>query len=185
VSRIGKKPIKFSNDVDVKIDGSRVIVKGPKGELETIVDSAITINVNEENNEKSIQLSFGENTKDNRRKIGLYRSLISNNVDGVVSGYTKVINLVGIGYRASLSGKKLELSLGYSHNVSVDPVDGVDFQVPSQNKIIISGIDKEKVGQQTVKISTLRKYDPYKGKGLLIEGKLYTKKQGKSVGKKG
>jgi len=180
VSRIGNKPIKIPDGIVVEIDGNFIKIKGSKGELSLEVDS--TIELNYDNNTITLK-NKNEKLKKAKAFHGLYRALINNMVIGVKEGYTKQLELHGIGYRAQLQGKSLLLSLGYSHQITVDPVAGIEYKVEGQNKILISGIDKQLVGQATSNIKKLRKTEPYKGKGIREATDIIILKQGKSVKK--
>lgn len=180
MSRLGKKPIKIIDKVKVIVQNSAVEVEGPKGKLSLVYDSQVTI----AEEEGHVVLSIGENAdKKLRAKHGLYRVLISNMIEGVTKGYSKDLELVGVGYRTTLKGKSLELSLGFSHPVVVDPPEGIEFKVEGNTKIAIIGIDKQRVGEIAANIRKIRKPDPYKGKGVRYVGEYIRKKQGKTVKK--
>ena len=176
MSRIGRMPIEVPAGVTVSIDGQHVSVKGPKGEL------ALTVS-------EPIQVALEDNqivvTRPNEERLskslhGLTRTLINNNVVGVTQGYEKKLEVVGTGYRVAAAGQSLELSLGFSHSVKVDPPEGITFQVEGNNKIIVSGIDKQAVGETAANIRKLRKPEPYKGKGVRYEGEHVRRKAGKA-----
>ncbi|WP_315118762.1 50S ribosomal protein L6 [uncultured Clostridium sp.] len=180
MSRIGRLPIAISNGVTVTVTPENVVtVKGPKGQLTKAMHPAITIAI--ENN--SIVVTRSNDEKQNRALHGLTRSLINNMVVGVTEGYKKTLELVGVGYRAQLQGKKLVLNLGFSHPVEINAVEGIDFQLEGANKIIVSGIDKELVGDVAADIRTWRKPEPYKGKGIKYDNEVVRRKEGKT-GKK-
>lgn len=179
MSRVGKKPIVVPDSVTVEISGNSVVVKGPKGELTTDVDSIITVS----QEEKTLTFTNNGTDKSANAKHGLYRALIQNLITGVVDGYKKELLLVGVGYRAQAKGTSIELSVGFSHPVMIDPLDGVTLKVDGNTKIIIEGIDKQKVGQQAADIRKIRKPNPYKGKGIRYVDEVIIKKAGKSIKK--
>lgn len=184
MSRIGKKPVTIPKGVTVALgNGNVVTVKGPKGELKQTVDSDITITVKED----TVEISRPTDQIRHRAMHGLYRSLINNMVTGVTTGYQKKLELVGVGFKASNQGNLLDLSLGYSHNII--------FEVPKELKVATSqekgqnpmisfeSIDKQLIGQVCAKIRSLRKPEPYKGKGVKFEGEVLRRKAGKAAGK--
>ena len=162
MSRIGRMPIAVPAGVDVKIDGNIVTVKGPKGTLTRTVNENITVALDN----GVITVSRPNDQKENRSLHGLNRTLIANMVKGVSEGFTKELEINGIGYRAAKQGKDLVLKIGYSHNVVVPEIEGISIEVPSPNKIIISGPDKQKVGQFAAEVRGHRPPEPYKGKGI-------------------
>ena len=177
MSRIGKQPITIPSGVDVTLDGNHVTVKGPKGTLEHDVPESISIA--REGDE--LVVSRPDDERENRSLHGLTRSLVANMVQGVSEGFTKELEIVGVGYRAAAAGpSKLDLSLGFSHPVSVDAPDGITFEVPAPTRIIVKGIDKEVVGQVAANIRKIRKPEPYKGKGVRYLGEYVPKKAGKT-----
>lgn len=176
MSRIGKMPIVIPAGVDVKIDGSTVTVKGPKGELTRTVHPNMIVEV--ENNE--IKVSRPNDEKQNRSLHGLTRSLIANMVEGVEKGYSKELEVNGVGYRAAKQGKDLVLNIGFSHNVVMPEIDGITVDVPNPNKIIISGPDKQKVGQFAAEVREKRPPEPYKGKGIKYVDEHIRRKEGKA-----
>lgn len=179
MSRIGKKPIVVPDGVDVKIDGNTVTVKGPKGSLSRDFHSDIAIKL--ENNEVIVERPSDHRT--HRALHGTTRSLVSNMVEGVSKGFSKTLELVGVGYRASKKGSTLVLNVGYSHHIEVTPEEGIEIEVPSQTQIIVRGIDKEKVGAQAANIRAYREPEPYKGKGIKYSDERIRRKEGKT-GKK-
>ncbi|WP_027625092.1 50S ribosomal protein L6 [Clostridium lundense] len=180
MSRIGRLPIAIPNGVTVTVTPDNVVtVKGPKGQLTKNMHPAINIAV--ESN--SVVVTRNNDQKENRALHGLTRALINNMVLGVTEGYKKTLELVGVGYRAQLQGKKLVLNLGFSHPVEINPVEGVDFQLEGANKIHVMGIDKEVVGSVAADIRTWRKPEPYKGKGIKYVDEVIRRKEGKT-GKK-
>ncbi|MBD1372348.1 50S ribosomal protein L6 [Hazenella sp. IB182357] len=176
MSRIGKKPIAVPAGVEVKIEGSNVTVKGPKGTLSREFHSDIAIKL-EENH---VIVERPSDHRAHRSLHGTTASLIANMVEGVTNGYAKTLELVGVGYRAKQKGSGLELSLGYSHPVNIDAVEGITFEVPSTTQIIVRGIDKEIVGQEAAKIRAHREPEPYKGKGIRYSDERVRRKEGKT-----
>lgn len=177
MSRIGKQPIPVPSGVEVKIDGSTVTVKGPKGELTQTFTDILSISLEE----GQILVTRPDDGREARSLHGLTRTLIANMVIGVSDGYSKNLEIVGVGYRATLKGTDLELALGFSHPVVVTPEAGITFDVPAPNKITVSGIDKQRVGQVAAEIRAWRKPEPYKGKGVRYEGEYVRRKLGKAA----
>ena len=177
MSRIGKLPVPVPAGVEVKIDGNTVTVKGPKGELTQTFNENMAISLGEDG---SIVVERPNDARENRAMHGLTRSLINNMVIGVSEGYSKTLELVGVGYRAALKGKDLEMQLGYSHPVLVEAPENITFEVPSQTEIVVSGPSKEQVGQVAANIRKWRKPEPYKGKGIRYEGEVVKHKEGKA-----
>ena len=177
MSRIGKSPIPVPSGVDVTIADRHITVKGPKGTLERDLPGAIT--VRQEGEELLVERPDDE--RENRALHGLVRSLVNNMVVGVHSEFTKELDIIGVGYRAAAQGpSKLELALGFSHPVHVEAPDGITFEVPAPNRVIVRGIDKETVGQVAANIRKIRKPEPYKGKGVRYLGEHVAKKAGKT-----
>jgi large subunit ribosomal protein L6 len=179
MSRIGRSPIAVPSGVDVALgEDNRVTVKGPQGELARSVPSAITVRQEGD----VLVVERPDDQRQNRALHGLTRSLVANMVVGVTEGFSKELEIVGVGYRAVPKGPSgLELSLGFSHPVEVNAPDGVTFEVPSATRIIVKGIDKEKVGQVAADIRKLRKPEPYKGKGIRYAGERVIRKAGKAA----
>ena len=177
MSRIGNKPITIPAGVDVKINGSEVTVKGPKGELKNTFNEAIGIVI--EGSE--ILVSRPTDNKEHRSLHGLTRTLIANMVEGVANGYTKQLEVNGVGYRAQKQGNNLVMNLGYSHQVIMPEIDGITVEVPNNNSIIISGPDKQKVGQFAAEVREKRPPEPYKGKGIKYVGEYIRRKEGKAA----
>ena len=177
MSRIGKKPIAIPAGVDVKINGSEVTVKGPKGELKNTFNADIGIAM--ENNE--VIVTRPSDDKEHRALHGLTRTLIVNMVEGVSNGYKKELEVNGVGYRAQKQGKNLVMNLGYSHQVIMPEVDGITIEVPNNNSIIISGADKQKVGQFAAEVREKRPPEPYKGKGIKYVDEHIRRKEGKAA----
>ena len=178
MSRIGRSPIPLPSGVDVTIGEGHVLVKGPKGQLER--DLPAVIKVRQE--DSTILVERPDDERENRALHGLTRSLVNNMVVGVTAGFTKELEIVGVGYRATAQGpNKIELALGFSHPVHVEAPQGVTFEVPVPTRIIVSGIDKEQVGQVAANIRKIRKPEPYKGKGVRYAGETVLRKAGKAA----
>lgn len=176
MSRIGKKPITVPAGVDVKIDGSTVTVKGPKGTLTNTFNSEIMIK------QEGAEIIVERPSEDKMHKSlhGLTRTLVNNMVEGVTNGYSKSLDIEGVGYRAAKQGKNLVMNLGYSHQVIVPEIEGITIDVPAPNKIVINGIDKQKVGQFAAEVREKRPPEPYKGKGIRYTGERIIRKEGKA-----
>jgi large subunit ribosomal protein L6 len=175
MSRIGRKPIAVPDSVTVELAPGRVAVKGPKGELVQALSAEMT--VEQENGTVTVQRPTDRGP--HRALHGLTRSLIANMVEGVVDGFEKRLEIQGVGYRAQLKGKNLELALGYSHPVSIEAPEGIDFEVPQPTEIIVRGIDKQLVGQVAADIRKRRPPEPYKGKGIRYRDEHVMRKVGK------
>ncbi|MBU6217197.1 MAG: 50S ribosomal protein L6 [Acidobacteria bacterium] len=180
MSRIGKAPITVPGGVDVAIDGSSVTVKGPKGTLSREIPGAITVR----REDAQLLVERPNDERQNRSLHGLTRTLVSNMVVGVTDGFAKELEIIGVGYRAeALNPTTLRLALGFSHPVLMEAPEGVTFEVPTQTRVIVRGIDKEVVGQVAANIRAVRKPEPYKGKGVRYLGEKVLRKAGKT-GKK-
>lgn len=177
MSRIGKMPIVIPNGVEVKVNGSEVTVKGPKGTLTNTFRPEISIAV--EGNE--VLVTRQNDNKINRSLHGLTRTLISNMVTGVSEGFSKTLEVNGVGYRVQKQGNNLVMNLGFSHQVIVTEGDGISIEAPSPNQIVITGIDKQKVGQIAAEIRAKRPPEPYKGKGIRYAGEYVRRKEGKAA----
>jgi large subunit ribosomal protein L6 len=178
MSRIGRQPIEIPNDVDVELgEGSLVTVKGPRGSLSQRLHPEMRV-VREEG---TVRVERPSDEGFHRSLHGLTRSLIANMVEGVTKGYEKRLQIVGVGYRASLKGKALELAVGYSHTVTVPAIDGIEFEVPTPTSIVVRGNDKQQVGEVAANIRKIRKPEPYKGKGIRYENEFVRKKAGKAA----
>ncbi len=178
MSRIGRNPITLPEGVNAVVEGNKITVTGPLGTLSQNFDS---VNVNVENNVITLTRSSEEN--DVKAKHGLYRALIANMVTGVKEGFVKNLQIKGVGYKASKSGNKLVLNLGFSHPIEVVEPEGIKIECPTANDIKISGIDKQKVGQVALNIRDLRPVEPYHGYGVRYENEVVILKQGKAAGK--
>ena len=176
MSRIGRLPIVIPTGVDVKIDGSAVSVKGPKGELALVIASPIEAKIED----GQILVTRPDDERASRSLHGLTRTLISNQIIGVTEGYTKGLEIVGTGFRVAAKGASLEFALGFSHSITVDPPAGISFTVEGNTKITVVGIDKQAVGEVAANIRKLRKPEPYKGKGVRYAGEVVRRKAGKS-----
>jgi large subunit ribosomal protein L6 len=175
MSRIGKKPIPVPQGVTVAVNDNTVKVKGPKGELETTVVNEVEVTVEDG------AINVKPRSKDQRARAmwGMQRTLVSNLVKGVTEGFKEELEMTGVGYRASMKGKDLQLQLGFSHDVLFPVPEGIQVACPEQTKIVITGIDKQKVGQVAAKIREYRKPEPYKGKGIRYAGEFIFRKEGK------
>jgi len=179
MSRIGNKPVVIDDKVELKIENNLIKVKGPKGELSTeIVDERIKFEVIE----NELVFSRSSDSPEVRSLHGLYRSLVANDIQGVLEGYSKTLVLQGVGHRASLKGNNIEILCGFSHPVVFEKVEGITFEVPDQNTIIVSGIDKALVGQVTANIRAIKPPEPYKGKGIRYKDEYVRRKAGKAAG---
>ena len=179
MSRIGNKPVVIDDKVELKIEKNLIKVKGPKGELTTeIVDERIKFEVIE----NELVFSRSSDSPEVRSLHGLYRSLVANDIQGVLEGYSKTLVLQGVGHRASLKGNDIEILCGFSHPVVFEKVEGITFEVPDQNTIIVSGIDKALVGQVTANIRAIKPPEPYKGKGIRYKDEYVRRKAGKAAG---
>lgn len=176
MSRIGKQPIPLPSGVEVNIAGTKLTVKGSKGSLERVFPDEVTF----EQVDGEIVVTRHNDEPNSRALHGLSRALLANMVKGVSDGFVRELRLVGVGYRASLSGKSLELQVGFSHPVKIESPDGVEFEVPEPTRIIVSGIDKEKVGQVAANIRKVRPPEPYKGKGIRYVDEYVRRKAGKA-----
>jgi len=177
MSRIGKKPVELPSGVEISVSGDNfVTVKGPLGQLEQQLPQAMQIQVED----NQVQVIRPSDEKEHRALHGLSRSLLANMVEGVTKGYSRNLELVGVGYRAALQGKDITLTVGYSHPVVINAPQGIEFEVPAPNKITVKGIDKQAVGQIAAEIRAVRKPEPYLGKGIKYEGERIRRKVGKA-----
>jgi large subunit ribosomal protein L6 len=178
MSRIGKLPVAIPAGVTVTVsDDNLVTVKGPKGTLTQQITGDLKVTVEE----GAVVVTRARDDKESRAKHGLYRVLINNMVKGVTEGYSKTLTIIGTGYRAALSGKKLALTMGYSHPVELDPPAGISFEVPNPNSIVVKGIDKAEVGQVAAIVREVRPPEPYLGKGIRYENENVRRKAGKAA----
>jgi large subunit ribosomal protein L6 len=177
MSRIGRLPIPVPSGVDVAIDGQTVSVSGPKGRLAHTVAAPIAV---ERAEDGTLQVTRPDDERESRALHGLSRTLIANMITGVTEGYTKTLEIVGVGYRVQARGSDLEFALGYSHPVPVKAPDGITFTVEAPTRLRVTGIDKQQVGQVAANIRKLRKPDPYKGKGVRYQGEVIKRKVGKT-----
>jgi large subunit ribosomal protein L6 len=175
MSRIGRKPIELPAGVMVAISPGRVQVNGPRGELSQTVPARMTV----EKHENEIVVTRPTERGEDRALHGLTRTLIANMVQGVTGGFEKRLEIQGVGYRAQMRGSAIEFALGYSHSITVDPPDGISFEVPAPTQVVVRGIDKQAVGQVAAEIRRLRPPEPYKGKGIRYQGEVVLRKVGK------
>ncbi len=176
MSRIGRLPIAVPAGVDVSIDGRRVTVKGPRGELSRELHPDMTVR----HEDASLVVTRPTEQKMHKQLHGLTRTLVNNMVVGVTTGYRKGLEITGVGYRAALAGKKLQLNLGYSHQVEIDPPAGITFELDNPTHLAVVGIDKELVGEIAARVRAARKPEPYKGKGVRYAGERIRRKAGKA-----
>lgn len=178
MSRIGKQPIVLPDGVEVVIEGQRVVVRGPKGQLERELPTEVRVELQD----RTVVVSRVDDSRRARAMHGLSRTLVANMVEGVSRGYEKTLEIVGTGYRAQAKGsEELELALGFSHPVVVRAPAGIAFTTPTQQRVVVSGIDKELVGQVAANIRRIRKPEPYKGKGVRYAGERVLRKAGKAA----
>ena len=175
MSRIGKKPVAIPSGVTANIEGKQLSVKGPKGTLTMGLSDLIDYKVEGD----AIQVQPANDTKQARSYWGMQRTLVSNLVEGVTEGFSKTLEISGVGYRAQAQGKTLKLQLGYSHDVDLAVPEGIEVKTPDQTTVIVSGIDKQAVGQFAAEIRRWRKPEPYKGKGIKYQGEYIFRKEGK------
>ena len=175
MSRIGRKPIEIPDGVEIDVKPGAVTVKGPKGELEQSVNRDMTVAVDD----STLTVSRPTDRGDHRALHGLTRSLIANMVEGVTDGFERRLQIQGVGYRANLQGRNLEMALGYSHPVSIEAPEGIEFEVPQPTEVVVRGIDKQLVGETAARIRKSRPPEPYKGKGVRYQGEHVARKVGK------
>jgi large subunit ribosomal protein L6 len=175
MSRIGKQPVEIPAGVTVKLDGAALEVKGPKGLLAMTLLDEVSVDVGE----GEITVHPRSKAKSARAAWGMQRTLVANLVEGVTQGFSKKLEINGVGYRAQMKGKSLNLQLGFSHDIDYPAPEGIDIKTPDQTTIEISGIDKQKVGQVAAEIRSFRPPEPYKGKGVKYEGEYIFRKEGK------
>ncbi len=175
MSRIGKKPVMVPEGVTATLDGQKIVAKGPRGELSFVVNDEVLVKL--ENGE--VKVDPKGNSKDARSQWGMSRTMISNILTGVKDGFEKKLEINGVGYRAAMQGNKLQLSLGFSHEVLYDVPEGIDVKVPKPTEIVVSGHDKQRVGQVAAEIRNYRPPEPYKGKGVKYADEYIFRKEGK------
>lgn len=179
MSRIGKKPVEIPKGVNITLNGKELTVKGSKGQLKMDVHPAIKVEVTD----NEVTVTRPNDLKENRALHGLTRSLIYNMVEGVANGYSKTLDIVGVGYRAEMKGNNVLINIGYSHPVYFMPPDGITVQTTTPTQLVITGIDKQLVGLVAAKIRSIRKPEPYKGKGIKYNNEVIVRKAGKTAGK--
>lgn len=179
MSRIGRQPVTVPAGVEVKIDGSRLWLKGPKGQLERILHRDMTLKYDG----GQLLVERPSDNKQHKSLHGLTRTLVNNMVVGVTEGFQKNLELVGVGYRASMQGNKLVMAMGYSHQVEIEPEEGLVIETPTPTRISVQGISKERVGALAAVIRAVREPEPYKGKGVRYEGEIVRRKAGKAGAK--
>ena len=177
MSRIGRLPITVPSSVDVTIDGRHVTVSGPRGSLSRSLHPDMTVSREEGG---TLLVTRPTEQKTHKQLHGLTRTLVNNMVVGVTDGYRKGLEITGVGYRATLTGRKLTLNLGYSHSIEIEPPEGISFEVETPTRLAVVGIDKELVGQMAAKVRATRKPEPYKGKGVRYAGEYIRRKAGKA-----
>jgi len=180
MSRIGKLPVPVPDGVEVTLDGRTVSVKGPKGVLVREMPEGVSLSTNDDG---EIVVTPDGGSRTERSRWGLVRSLVANMVVGVTDGYSKALELVGVGYRAAAKGSDVELQVGFSHPVLIPAPEGIAFDIPQPTRIVVSGIDKVLVGQVAANIRKVRPPEPYKGKGIKYEGEIVRRKAGKAAGR--
>lgn len=176
MSRVGMNPVSLPSGVEVEIEGSRVVVKGSKGELTRSFNERIGFDVDN----GTVTVTRPDDTRESRALHGLSRALLNNMVLGVSEGFKKELEIQGVGYRAALKGSDLELQVGFSHSVLVEAPEGITFEVPEPTRVVISGVDKEMVGQVAANVRGVRPPEPYKGKGIRYVGEYVRRKAGKA-----
>ena len=176
MSRVGKMPIEIPSGVEFSVSGQKITVKGPKGTLERELHERVSVSVED----GVAAVGRVDDTRESRALHGLSRALVANMVTGVSDGFRRELDIVGVGYRAALKGSDLEMQLGFSHPVAFAAPEGITFEVPEQTKIVVSGIDKEQVGQVAANIRKIRPPEPYKGKGIRYTGEYVRRKAGKA-----
>ncbi|MGH8914395.1 MAG: 50S ribosomal protein L6 [Acidimicrobiia bacterium] len=176
MSRIGKMPVTVPSGVDVRVEGAQVTVKGSRGQLSREFTDRVKFQIEDD----VVTVAREDDTRESRALHGLSRALLANMVEGVSEGFSKTLEIQGVGYRASLKGANIELLVGFSHPVDVAAPDGITFEVPEPTRIVVSGIDKEQVGQVAAEIRRVRPPEPYKGKGIRYAGEHVRRKAGKA-----
>jgi large subunit ribosomal protein L6 len=180
MSRIGKLPVPVPDGVEIDIDGLTVTVRGPRGELTRVMPEGVSLSRDDDG---SVVVTPDGSSRTELSRWGLVRTLVSNLVTGVNTGYSKSLELVGVGYRAAPKGSDVELQVGYSHPVLIEAPEGISFEVPQPTRLVVNGIDKVLVGQIAANIRKVRPPEPYKGKGIKYEGETVRRKAGKAAGR--
>lgn len=175
MSRIGKKPIALPDGVTASVDGNTIVAKGPKGELSYVANDEVLLSMDD----GAITVEPRDSSKDSRAKWGMSRTMIENIINGVTTGFERKLEINGVGYRAAMQGKNLQLALGYSHDVIYELPEGVSAATPKPTEIVLSGIDKQKLGQTAAEIRKFRPPEPYKGKGIKYAEETIVRKEGK------
>jgi large subunit ribosomal protein L6 len=175
MSRIGKKPVSLPSGVTAQVNGQEVKVKGPKGELKHVLADAMVAKLDKD----GIEVAMREDTKEARAMWGMSRTMVANLIAGVTEGFTKRLEITGVGYRAAVQGQNLNLQLGYSHDIAFAIPQGIQVACPKPTEIVVTGIDKQKVGQVAAEIRRFRPPEPYKGKGIRYAGEFILRKEGK------
>ncbi|MCU0550836.1 MAG: 50S ribosomal protein L6 [Leptolyngbya sp. Prado105] len=179
MSRIGKRPITLPAKVTITINGQEVVVKGPKGELSRVLPAGVTIRTEGD----TVNVDRVNESRMARERHGLCRTLVANMIEGVSTGFSRRLEIQGVGYRAAVQGRNLNMNMGYSHPVLIEPPEGIQFQVENNTNVLVTGIDKEIVGNTAAKIRAVRPPEPYKGKGIRYAGEVVRRKVGKTGGK--
>jgi large subunit ribosomal protein L6 len=175
MSRIGKKPVSLPSGVTAQVNGQEVKVKGPKGELKHVLADAMVAKLDKD----GIEIAMREDTKEARAMWGMSRTMVANLIAGVTAGFSKRLEITGVGYRAAVQGQNLQLQLGYSHDIAFPIPQGIQVACPKPTEIVVTGIDKQKVGQVAAEIRRFRPPEPYKGKGIKYAGEFILRKEGK------
>jgi large subunit ribosomal protein L6 len=175
MSRIGKKPVSLPSGVTAQVNGQEVKVKGPKGELKHVLADAMVAKLDKD----GIEVAMREDTKEERAMWGMSRTMVANLIAGVTEGFTRRLEITGVGYRAAVQGQNLQLQLGYSHDIAFPIPQGIQVACPKPTEIVVTGIDKQKVGQVAAEIRRFRPPEPYKGKGIRYAGEFILRKEGK------
>jgi large subunit ribosomal protein L6 len=175
MSRIGKKPVSLPSGVTAQVNGQEVKVKGPKGELKHVLAEAMVAKLDKD----GIEIAMREDSKEARAMWGMSRTMVANLIAGVTEGFTKRLEITGVGYRAAVQGQNLQLQLGYSHDIAFPIPQGIQVACPKPTEIVVTGIDKQKVGQVAAEIRRFRPPEPYKGKGIKYAGEFILRKEGK------
>lgn len=181
MSRIGKKPIKIPKELNVTIADKSITVKGQKGQMSLDIPNVLTLKLDEEAGKSNLRLESRDLSKRNKMLLGTYRSHVNNMIIGLSTGFTKMLDIIGVGYRANVSGKKLNLQIGFTHPVDFDIPEGVEVETPQPTQIVIKGYNKQVVGQFAANIRKVRPPEPYKGKGIKYSDEIIKRKVGKTA----